>query len=92
MARTNGIFSAQVLSSGMVEYTFTPDGNGCGNMRLILAPGIAFIEGDLVTTFGVKPEQAKAATVALSQNGSLDVAASVDEAVLPKLVVQRSAV
>jgi hypothetical protein len=89
MARINGMFSAQVVPNGMVQYTFTPTGDGCGNMRLILAPGIGFVEDDLVTTFDVRPAQAKAAALELEQKGVVDIAASVDDAALPKLVLQR---
>jgi hypothetical protein len=88
--RINGIYSARVMPNGAVEWNFTPTGNGCGTMRLILAPGVGYIQGDLVTTFGVQPERAKAVANELAQKGIVDVAASVDPAILPKLVVQCS--
>lgn len=90
MERVDGMFEARVLQNQNVEYIFTPN-HGSGNARPILASGVESVENDLVTTFGFSLEKAKAAVVELKEKGVLNMAASVDAAVLPKLVVQRSA-
>jgi hypothetical protein len=88
--RVNATFSAWTMPSGIVQINFTPN-EGCGTTRLLLAPSIGHVENDLVSTFGLREDQAKAAIVELERNGIVDVAASVDREIIPKLVIQRDA-
>jgi hypothetical protein len=90
-ARINGLYSARVMSNLTIEWNFTPTGNGCGNVRLILAPDVEHVENDLVTIFGLRPEQARAAVAKLEQDGLVDVDANVDAGLLPTFGVQRDA-
>jgi hypothetical protein len=86
--RVSGIFSARTTQTETVEFNFTPN-VGCGNFRSLLAPGVGYIENDLVSIFGLRPDEARGAVAELERNGLVDVAASVDGAILSKLVLQR---
>jgi hypothetical protein len=80
LAKINGVCAARLQPNGTVQFDFTLNLNYRGTMRPILATDAACFESVLVTTFGLRPDESKAAVEQLERTGYVAIAASVDQA------------